>query len=51
MLWELTYRNDRNYGGENKIFFRIGFTGTSVELKNEEVFNPFDSPVPQNSVK
>ena len=50
MLWELTYRNDRNFGGENKVFFRIGFTGTSVEIKNEEIFNPFDSPVTQDTV-
>ena len=51
MLWELTYRNDRNFGGEDKIFFRIGFTGTPVEIKNEEIYNPFIPPVSQNSVK
>ncbi|MCL1941506.1 MAG: hypothetical protein FWG09_06140, partial [Synergistaceae bacterium] len=48
MIWELTYRNDRNWGGENKLFFRVGFTGTSLEFKNEEKFDPFVAPVPQN---
>jgi len=48
MIWELTYRNDRNFGGENKLFFRVGFTGTPLELKNEQYFNPFIAPVPQN---
>ena len=47
MLWELTYRNDRNSGGENKIFFRIGFTGTSIEFISDKIFNPFISPVPK----
>ena len=47
MVWELTYRNDRNVGGENKLFLRVGFTGTPLELKNEERFNPFEAPVPQ----
>ena len=51
MLWELTYRNDRNFGGENKLFFRIGFTGTQVEIKNDEIYNPFIPPVSKNSVK
>jgi LPS-assembly protein len=48
MLWELTYRNDRNTGGENKIFFSIGFVGTSLEIKNDRIYDPFDSPVPKN---
>jgi len=51
MLWELTYRNDRNFGGENKVYFSIGFTGTGVELKNKEIYDPFVSPVSQNSGK
>ena len=51
MLWELTYRNDRNFGGENKVYFSIGFTGTSVEVKNKEIYDPFVSPVSQNSIK
>ena len=47
MLWELTYRDDRNTEGEKKLFLRVGFTGTSLEFKNEESYNPFDAPVSQ----
>ena len=46
MLWELTFRNDRNSGGENKIFLRISFTGTIIEFISDKLFNPFYSPVP-----
>jgi len=46
MVWDLTYRNDRYWGGENRLFFRVGFTGTQLEFKKADIFNPFDKPVP-----